>query len=51
MKNDAFYKLWEKFDVHILTSTPWHNQSAPSDKTNWIHKYFGIGKDSPTYKK
>ena len=48
---DAFYKLSEKFDVYVLTSAPWHNQSAPSDKLRWIQRYFGIGKDSPVYKK
>ena len=48
---EAVYKLSSKFDVYILTSAPWYNQSAPSDKLRWIQKYFGIGKDSPVHKK
>ncbi|MBQ7490735.1 MAG: hypothetical protein IJT51_09500 [Bacteroidales bacterium] len=48
---DACYKLCEKYDVYILTSAPWHNLSAPSDKMRWIQKYFGVGKESPVYKK
>ena len=29
------------FDVYILTTAPWNNPSAWSDKFLWIQKYFG----------
>ncbi|MCQ2285552.1 MAG: hypothetical protein MJZ76_01600 [Bacteroidales bacterium] len=48
---EAFYKLSEKFDVYVLTSAPWYNQSAPSDKMRWLQKYFGEDKNSLLYKK
>lgn len=48
---NAFYELSKKYDVYILTSAPWHNETAPSDKLRWVQKYFGIGEDSPAFKK
>ena len=29
------------FDVYILTTAPWNNPSAWSDKLLWVQKYFG----------
>ena len=38
-------------DVYILSTAPWKNISAWSDKAAWVHKYFGEEKDSPFYKR
>ena len=36
---DAVNKLREKYDVHILSTAPWDNPSAWSDKLNWVKQY------------
>lgn len=36
---DAVNKLCEKYDVHILSTAPWDNPSAWSDKLNWVKQY------------
>lgn len=41
----------EKLDVFILSTAPWLNPSAWSDKIAWIHKHFGEDEDSPLYKR
>ncbi|MFN6315049.1 MAG: 5' nucleotidase, NT5C type [Rhodoluna sp.] len=41
----------EKLDVFILSTAPWRNPSAWSDKIEWVHKHFGIEEDSPLYKR
>jgi len=38
---EAYKKLSEKFDVYILTTAPWNNSSAWSDKLEWVKKYIG----------
>lgn len=38
---EAVKVLNEFFDVYILTTAPWKNPSAWSDKVLWIQKYFG----------
>jgi len=47
---EAVKLLSQYFDVYILTTAPWKNISAWSDKAAWVHKYFGEEKDSPFYK-
>jgi len=47
----AAKRLSESFDVYILSTAPWKNISAWSDKAAWVHKYFGADKDSPFYKR
>lgn len=37
---DAVHKLSEKYDVFILSTAPWKNPSAWSDKVIWVTKYF-----------
>jgi 5'(3')-deoxyribonucleotidase len=41
---DAVNRLREKYDVYILSTAPWDNPSAWSDKLNWVKlnmdKYF-----------
>ena len=38
---EAFHKLAEKYDVYILSTAPWKNPSAWSDKLLWVQKYLG----------
>jgi 5'-nucleotidase len=34
-------ELVKYFDVYILSSDPWENETSASDKKAWIKKYFG----------
>ena len=38
---EAFRTLAKKFDVYVLSTAPWNNPSAWTDKANWIKKYLG----------
>lgn len=38
---DAFDELVEHFDTYILSTAPWENPSAWSDKLLWIKKHLG----------
>lgn len=38
---EAVHKLAEKYDVYILSTAPWNNPSAWSDKLKWVKEYFG----------
>ena len=38
---EAFHQLAEKYDVYILSTAPWNNPSAWSDKLLWVQKYLG----------
>ncbi len=38
---EAFKKLTEHYDVYILSTSPWENETALNDKLNWIKKYLG----------
>ena len=38
---DAVKLLSEHYDVYILSTAPWKNPSAWSDKITWITKHFG----------
>lgn len=40
-----------KLDVYILSTAPWLNPSAWSDKVRWVHDHFGVDEDSPLYKR
>lgn len=48
---DAVIKLCENFEVFILSTAPWENHSAWSDKIKWIKHHFGSGESSLLYKK
>jgi len=37
----AYEKLAQVFDTYILSTAPWGNPSAWSDKLNWVKKYLG----------
>jgi 5'(3')-deoxyribonucleotidase len=36
---DAVHKLQEKYDVYILSTAPWKNPSAWSDKVKWVTEH------------
>ena len=48
---EALYTLSKKYDIYILSTAPWLNDSAPSDKLRWVQKYFGKDKNSLFFKK
>ena len=48
---EAVRLLAQYFDVYILSTAPWKNISAWSDKAAWVHKYFGDDKESVFYKR
>lgn len=37
----AFQELSELFDVYILSTAPWENESAWGDKLRWVKTYLG----------
>lgn len=44
---DAFRELSQLFDTYVLSTAPWENPSAWSDKLLWVRKYLG----DPAYKR
>lgn len=38
---EAFECLTELYDVYILSTAPWDNETAWSDKLQWVKKYIG----------
>lgn len=38
---NAYEKLSQKYDTYILSTAPWDNPSAWSDKVIWVQKYLG----------
>ena len=48
---EAVKTLSQYFDVYILSTAPWKNPPAWTDKVNWVHKYFGIEKDTVFHKR
>lgn len=48
---EAVRMLSAHYDVFILSTAPWDNHSAWSDKIKWIKKYFGDNNDNIFYKK
>lgn len=38
---ESFKLLSEKYDTCILSTSPWENPSAWSDKLKWVKKYLG----------
>ena len=38
---EAINRLSEKFDVYILSTAPWDNPTAWSDKLNWVKQHLG----------
>jgi 5'(3')-deoxyribonucleotidase len=48
---EAVNLLSRHFDVYILSTAPWKNISAWSDKAAWVQKYFGDDEESVFYKR
>lgn len=44
---ESFTSLAELFDTYILSTAPWENPSAWTDKLDWVKRYLG----SPAYKR
>jgi 5'-nucleotidase len=38
---ESFEKLSVKYDTYILSTSPWENDTAASDKVKWVKKYLG----------
>lgn len=36
---EAIHELQKYFDLYILSTAPWKNYSAPSDKVQWVRTY------------
>lgn len=48
---EAVLELTKHFDLYLLSSSPWNNPTAWSDKLNWVHLHFGREKSQPLYKR
>jgi 5'(3')-deoxyribonucleotidase len=48
---EAVNTLAQHYDLWILSTAPWHNPSAWSDKLLWLSEHFGHDEASPFYKK
>jgi 5'-nucleotidase len=48
---EGYKFLTENFDTYILSTAPWLNPSAWTDKLNWVHRYLGHEKDGLAYKR
>ncbi|WCL50728.1 5' nucleotidase, NT5C type [Leptospira sp. GIMC2001] len=48
---EAIHKLVKYFDTYVLSTSPWMNPSAWSEKLEWIQKYFGKDPSSVLYKR
>ena len=48
---ESVKKIATEFELYVLSTAPWKNPSAWSDKVKWIQKYFGDDKDSIFYKR
>lgn len=48
---EAVRELSLHYDCYILTTAPWRNPSAWSDKLQWVQRYFGTEEGTPMYKR
>ena len=48
---EAVNILKQHFNVYILSTAPWKNKSAWSDKLEWVKKYFGGEEGDVFYKR
>lgn len=48
---DSIHQLSEKYDIYVLSTSPWLNPSAWIHKLEWIQKHFGKEEDSILYKR
>ncbi|GED99026.1 hypothetical protein nbrc107697_30650 [Gordonia crocea] len=47
----AFAELAASFDTYILSTAPWGNPSAWTDKLVWVQRHLGAGPGAPAYKR
>lgn len=38
---ESYIKLTKQYDVYILSTAPWENETALADKLNWVKKHLG----------
>lgn len=48
---EAYKLLAKRYDTYILSTAPWLNPSAWSDKLEWVQRHLGIEKGTPAYKR
>lgn len=48
---EAVATLATKYELYVLSTSPWDNPSAWRDKLEWIQRYFGKDNSSPFYKR
>ena len=48
---EAINKLKGSYELFILSTAPWLNSTAWSDKVLWVQHYFGRDKENPFYKR
>ena len=48
---EATKLLAKHYDIYILSTAPWLNPSAWSDKLEWVQRHFGADEDSIFYKR
>lgn len=48
---EAITELSSIFDLYLLSTSPWDNPTAWSDKISWVRRHFGAGETSPVYKR
>ena len=48
---DSVNRIAEKYDTFVLSTAPWSNQSAWTDKIKWIQHYFGSDEKSVFFKR
>jgi 5'(3')-deoxyribonucleotidase len=47
----AYRELSNKYDTYILSTAPWLNASAWSDKIQWVQEHLGSQEGEPAYKR
>lgn len=48
---EAYKLLAQHYDTYILSTSPWNNPSAWSDKLEWVKKHLGGEEGDPAYKR
>ncbi|MGV9714271.1 5' nucleotidase, NT5C type [Gordonia sp. NPDC003424] len=48
---EAYRQLSDVFDTYILSTAPWDNPLAWTEKLLWVKMHLGWGEDSPAYKR
>ncbi|MCK8613722.1 5' nucleotidase, NT5C type [Gordonia sp. C13] len=48
---EAYEELAKLFDTYILSTAPWDNPMAWTEKLLWVKMHFGRDKKSPAYKR